>query len=114
MRILLAVVFLFAAQASVASDISIKSCEKYGRDASFSKALDVISTNFKHNSRDELCALPHLFDVYMTNTMIFNLERQKDEPHVWVTLHYAEHSCQYFVKNEDWTVTKKNCYNTTF
>lgn len=114
MRFLLALSILLGTHFAMASEISQKSCEKYGREASYAKALDVISTAFKQISRDELCSMPHLFDVHITNTSFFNIERQKDEPHVWVTLHYAEHSCQYFVRNEDWAVTRKNCYNTVY
>lgn len=115
MRILLAAILALStlvSTASFASEFSEKSCEKYGRKASYAKALDVISNNMKHSSRSELCSLPHLFDVYITDRDFYNIETQEQEPHVWVTLHYAEHSCQYFVRNSDWVVTRKNCYNT--
>ena len=113
MRILLAVAITFAASLSMASEFSQKSCEQYSRNASYSKALDVVSSNM-NSSRSELCSLERLMDVYVTNRVFFNMETQKDEPHVWVTLHYAEHSCQYFVREADSVVTRKNCYNTVY
>lgn len=113
MRILLALILL-ASTSAFASEISKKSCENYSRNSAYAKALDVISTNMKHSSRSELCSLPHLFDVYITDRSFYNIEEQREDPHVWVTLHYSEHSCQYFVRNSDWVVTRKNCYNTIY
>lgn len=43
---------------------------------------------------------------------IFLNEKQGPEPHFWVTLHYNEYSCQYFVRKIDQVVTRKTCYNT--
>lgn len=113
MRILLALLIALSSTAALASEFSEKSCSNYEKNTNYTKALEVISSNMK-STKSELCSLPHLFDVHITDRMFFNLETQKDEPHVWVTLHYAEHSCQYFVRNADWVVTRKNCYNTTY
>lgn len=101
---------LFAPPA-FASEFSAKSCERYMQNATYAQAIETLSENMRY-SVEELCTLERLMDIHITNTNIFNIEKQKDEPHVWITLHYAEHSCQYFIKNEDQTTTKKNCYNT--
>lgn len=116
MQFLLAALLVISTSAisitSEASEFSQRSCEQYQRNSEYSKALDTIASRMKYTSRSELCSLPHLFDVHITNSLIYNMEKGVDEAHVWITLHYAEHSCQYFVKIEDQSVTKKNCYNT--
>ncbi len=111
MRILLAVLLL-ASTHSFASEFSERSCENYSKDDKYRKALDVVAAMVTNSDRNELCSLPHLMDVHVTSSNIFNLETRREEPHSWVTLHYSEHSCQYFVRDQDLVVTKKNCYNT--
>lgn len=112
MRTLIAsVLFVCVTLPAFASEFSAKSCERYLQNATYAAAIETLAGNMRY-SVEELCTLDRLMDIHITNTQIFNIEKQKDEPHVWITLHYAEHSCQYFIKNEDQTTTKKNCYNT--
>lgn len=109
--VLLATALMTLAAGTVqASPFSEQSCAKYSKNIDFTKALTVVATNMK-SSVNELCGLERLMDVYIVNRNFYT-EQGEPIPHVWVTLHYAEHSCQYFVRNADWVVTQKNCYNT--
>jgi hypothetical protein len=111
MRILLALLFVASTQ-SFASEFSERSCELYSKNEKYAKALDVVAEMVTNSSRSELCSLAHLLDVHVAEKNIFNKENEKTENHVWVTLHYNEYSCQYFVRDTDFVVTQKNCYNT--
>lgn len=107
--VLFAVTF-FSLNMIQASQFSEASCEKYYANETFAKALNVVAANMKSTSQ-ELCSLERLFDVYIVNHTVIT-PKGEEIPHVWLTLHYAEHSCQYFVRNADLVVTAKNCYNT--
>lgn len=85
-------------------------CSKYEGNEAYLRAVSVVAKAMQY-SPAELCSLPRLADIHVTRRNILN-ERQEVIPHVWVTLHYNEYSCQYFVRESDSVVTSKNCYNT--
>lgn len=87
-------------------------CDKYRNNALSTYAIKVVAANLKYGF-EELCNHPRLADIYVDRR---NLPHPQDPmrsvPHVWVTLHYFEYSCQYFMREADGVVTRKNCYNT--
>lgn len=87
-------------------------CDKYANNAPYVKALNIVATNLQY-TLDGMCNLSRLSDIYVDRR---NWPSAKDpmkmEMHIWVTLHYNEYSCQYFVRESDGVVTRKNCYNT--
>lgn len=85
-------------------------CARYTQNARYSEAIQIIAKAMQY-STEGLCNLPHLADVYVTDRTFYN-EKNEAEPHIWVTLHYNEYSCQYFLREADKVVTRKNCYNT--
>lgn len=86
-------------------------CEKYSNQKNYIKAIQVVASYAKY-SPVELCELSRLADIYVVDTNIYNPETRQDEDHIWVTLHYNAYSCQYFVRNSDFNITKKDCYDT--
>ena len=106
MKLLGSLLVLFTISSASAADF----CARYSKNALFMSSVEVVAKNMKY-SLDELCNYPALYDIYVEPTGLPN-EKGQLIPHTWVTLHYAEHSCQYFVRDEDKVVTKKNCYNT--
>ncbi|MBX2996734.1 MAG: hypothetical protein KF681_18090 [Bdellovibrionaceae bacterium] len=86
-------------------------CEKYTPNATYIQALQVVAGNMQYGF-DELCQLPRLADIYVTKRVFVDPPKNEPVPHVWVTLHYNEYSCQYFVREADMKVTRSNCYNT--
>lgn len=106
MKLLASLLVLFTMSAANAADF----CNRYNKHPLFINSVGVVAKNMNY-TLEQLCNLPALSDIYVEATQIPNLEG-KSIPHTWVTLHYAEHSCQYFVREEDMVVTKKNCYNT--
>ena len=109
MRILILVLALWGFQSHARTPLEV-SCEANLAKADFGPALEVVAKAMGYTT-DELCALPHLFDIYIERRTLYNAKNEA-EPHVWVTLHYNEYSCQYFVRDADHVVTRKNCYNT--
>ena len=105
MKLLLASL-LFLSLGAQASNL----CQKLETSPAFLQALNVVATNMQY-SMDEICSSERILDLQIQHTSITNKEGQT-QPHVWVTLHYNEYSCQYFVRDEDLLVTRKNCYNT--
>lgn len=105
MKLLLASL-LFLSLGAQASNL----CQKLDSQPAFMKALDVVATNMQY-SMEEICASERILDIQITKTNLVSKQGQI-EPHVFVTLHYNEYSCQYFVRDEDLIVTRKNCYNT--
>lgn len=86
-------------------------CTKYSSKESYLKAIQVVASYMKY-SPQELCELPRLADIYVVDTNFYNPETRQDEDHIWITLHYSSYSCQYFVRNADFNITKKDCYDT--
>jgi hypothetical protein len=111
MKILCALSMFFALPA-LASNFTVEGnkCERYVGNARYSEAIDLIAKAMKY-STEELCTLPRLADVYVVDRVFYN-EKNEAEPHIWLTLHYNEYSCQYFLREADKVVTRKNCYNT--
>lgn len=105
-----AVLALVAFNSAQASEFSVRSCARYVQNETYAKALNTVATNMKYTT-EQMCAQDYLSDVYLVNHIVYTTDG-KEIPHVWVTLHYPEHSCQYFVRNADLVVTAKNCYNT--
>lgn len=95
---------------SVSSLHAADFCQKYDKHPLFINSVEVVAKNMK-SSLEELCSNPSIYDIYVTSTDVVSVTGESI-PHTWVTLHYAEHSCQYFVREVDLVVTKKNCYNT--
>lgn len=85
-------------------------CAKYSNNEKYVRAISVVARNMGYGPK-ELCALPRLADIHVTGRTLVN-ENQELVPHIWVTLHYSEHSCQYFLREADFVTTQKNCYNT--
>lgn len=88
-------------------------CARYTTSAeskAYLTALSVVAKNLQY-TEDQMCTLPTLSDIHLAKRNFVNAQ-QEIESHVWVTLHYSEYSCQYFVRESDWVVTRKNCYNT--
>lgn len=85
-------------------------CERYASKPVFVKAIETVANHMNY-SLEELCTLPRNMDIHVTTTKLYN-EKQEPIPHVWVSVHYDEYSCQYFVNEADFVVTKSNCYNT--
>lgn len=102
---LLSLCLLFSAPA-----FATDHCARYDANEKYAHALSVLAKSMGY-ARPELCTLPRLADIYVTTTTLVN-ERNESIPHVWVTLHYDEYSCQYYVREADFVTTKKNCYNT--
>ncbi len=75
-------------------------------------ALEVVAKAMKYTV-DELCSHPRVMDFYFADRIFYRVENNNEpEPHTWVTIHYNEYSCQYFVRDLDLVITSKNCYNT--
>ena len=85
-------------------------CQRYMKNQLEVDAIRTIASNLQY-STEELCSPNRILDVQVTHTQLFD-ENQQPIPHTWVTLHYNEYSCQYFVRDADKVVTQKNCYNT--
>lgn len=85
-------------------------CESYRSKPLYVQALKTIAGNLQY-SPEQLCSLGRILAVEVKHTNLID-ENQRPIPHTWVTLHYNEYSCQYFVRDADQVVTKKNCYNT--
>lgn len=86
-------------------------CAKYNENAEYTKAIEIVAAKLKY-STEELCTLGRLADIYVDTKNIYNAQIDEVERHIWVTLHYYEYSCQYFVRAKDGVTTAQNCYNT--
>lgn len=106
MRALLATAVLFFVSLSASADL----CAPYATRESDQKAISLVARHMRL-SVDELCAHPRVLDIQVTERVFYN-PQQQPEPHFWVTLHYNEYSCQYFIRKEDLVMTRSNCYNT--
>lgn len=100
-------VFFSAGPARAAYDF----CARYENNRSYSHAIEVVAKNLDY-TKSELCGLSRLLDIHVTTTGVLDNTTQEIESHFWVTLHYGEYSCQYFVREADSLITKKNCYST--
>lgn len=98
---------MLGAQASAATGF----CAKYAGNAEYLRAIEIVAHKMKYTTT-ELCELGRLADIFVDTRGIYNSEIDEVERHIWVTLHYNEYSCQYFVRAKDGVVTKQNCYNT--
>ncbi|RYZ64064.1 MAG: hypothetical protein EOP05_22605 [Proteobacteria bacterium] len=85
-------------------------CERYMNNALEVAAIQTVSRNMQYTP-ETLCSLERILDVQIVHTNLLD-ENQRPIPHTWLTLHYNEYSCQYYVRDADKVVTKKNCYNT--
>lgn len=85
-------------------------CEAYLSKPLYVSALKTVARNMLYTP-EQLCSLERIMAVEVQHTNLLD-ENQRPIPHTWVTLHYNEYSCQYFVRDADKVVTKKNCYNT--
>jgi hypothetical protein len=104
--LLLGLILLTASPALALAD----HCSPYAKHPRYQEAIALIAGKMGYEPK-ELCGLDRLAAIYVTDRVFFNKENQP-EPHIWVTLHYMEYSCQYFVREADSVVTRKNCYNT--
>lgn len=96
-----------AAQAGAATGF----CEKYSQNQEYTKALEIVAAKLQYTT-EEMCSLPRLADIFVDTKNIYNAQIDEVERHIWVTLHYAEYSCQYFVRAKDGVTTAQNCYST--
>lgn len=85
-------------------------CRDYEHNPSYRASLALVAKNLRYGY-EEMCNLPRLAAIHVTERNFLNPEN-RIEAHDWVTLHYEEYSCQYFVRKSDRLVTAKNCYNT--
>lgn len=86
-------------------------CSRYADNAEYLRAIEIVAEKMMYTST-ELCELGRLADIHVDTRGIYNADTDQVERHIWVTLHYNEYSCQYFVRAEDGVITRKNCYNT--
>lgn len=86
-------------------------CERYEKNETYLNAIRTVAQRMQYKPL-ELCTLSTLSDIYIESTSLIDDQTAESQPHTWVTLHYSEYSCQYFVKNSDQSVTKSNCYGT--
>lgn len=109
MKLLMGLVLFFTfALSANAADVCADSI-RHERDQ---VALKIVATAMKYEV-EELCNHPRVMDIYFTDRIFYRPENNNEpEPHVWMTIHYNEYSCQYFVRDIDLVVTQKNCYNT--
>jgi hypothetical protein len=112
MKFLCALSLLFASLPAMAEGFVVEGnkCARYENNGRYREAIQIVAKAMKY-SEQELCHLPRLADVYVVDRVFYN-ERNEAEPHIWLTLHYNEYSCQYFLREADKIVTRKNCYNT--
>lgn len=85
-------------------------CAPYAGNEKYTRALSTIAKAMAY-APEELCSLPRLSAIHVTGR-IFHDEQGNPIPHVWITLHYGEYSCQYFVREADFVTTRKECYST--
>jgi hypothetical protein len=85
-------------------------CQRYMNNQLDVDAIRTVARNLQYTT-EQLCSPSRILDVQVTHTQLPD-ENQRPIPHTWLTLHYNEYSCQYFVRDSDKVVTKKNCYNT--
>lgn len=84
-------------------------CENYLTNPLNRAALQTVAQNLQY-APEQLCSLERILAIEVQHTNLID-EAQRAIPHTWVTLHYGEYSCQYFVRDADKVVTKKNCYS---
>ncbi len=106
-NILLAGMVLFTAHTSLAQT---DFCTQYAAQPSYLAAIDQLATAMQYSYKG-LCTLSTLADVQIIPTVLRD-ENFQPVNHLWVTLHYETYSCQYFIRDTDGVVTRKNCYNT--
>ena len=85
-------------------------CEKYQHLPKRIEAISTVATQLKYSMND-LCNLERIADIYVDDTVKYD-ERGDEVEIDWVTLHYSEYSCQYFVRKDNRAIFAKNCYNT--
>ena len=103
----LALVLALGSFAAFAQD---NGCNRYANRSTYQTAINTVAQHMDYTGED-LCSSPRILEIYVVNTQVDN-ERHEPIPHIWVTLHYNEYSCQYFVREADYVITKSNCYNT--
>ena len=109
MRFFKVLALLLTLPASAIADDYCTSSVRHERDQ---VALEVVATAMKYTV-EELCQHPRVMAIHFTDRIFYNPQNNNEpEPHVWMTVHYNEYSCQYFVRDLDLVVTRKNCYNT--
>ncbi|HVK62412.1 MAG TPA: hypothetical protein VM432_12715 [Bdellovibrionales bacterium] len=106
----LALIVLFSAFGSIAN-ANLGFCAKYAESPRFMKAIETVATRSQYTMA-ELCQLGRLSDIFVESFMYTDRQTGERIPHSWVTLHYAEYSCQYLVRDSDQSYTKANCYGT--
>lgn len=84
-------------------------CEKYADKPLFVQAIKTVAHEMNYTP-EELCSLERAGDIYVTHTSLTD-ERGDLIPHTWLTIHYYEYSCQYFMRDSDRVITKSNCYS---
>lgn len=102
--------FLIWMMFSISAYSQENGCARYEGNSAFMKSLATVAQNMNY-SLEELCSHPRILDIHVTNTRL-NHDGQWAIPHFWISLHYNEYSCQYYVREDDFIVTRKNCYNT--
>lgn len=110
MKILCAFTFALFPFTASAFSVDGDKCARYQGNSRYEEAIAIVAKAMKYSTQ-ELCTLPRLADFFIEDRNFVN-EKQEIEPHIWLTLHYNEYSCQYFLREADKVVTRKNCYNT--
>lgn len=85
-------------------------CAKFAGNPVALQTIEQVANRMQY-SFQQLCTLPRLMDIFMDRKIFIN-PQQQPEPHLWLTLHYNEYSCQYFIREADRVLTRSNCYNT--
>ena len=105
------------AAATLASVISMtspalaygKHCAKYADKPLYVQAIETVAQEMNYTP-EQLCNLERAGDIYITHTSLTD-EKGDLIPHTWLTVHYYEYSCQYFMRDSDRVITKSNCYS---
>lgn len=106
-NILLAVTAFLSANAAIAQT---NFCTQHSSKSSYLNAISAVAIAMNY-TYEELCSLSTLSDIQIEQTVLLNQENEY-ENHSWITLHYETYSCQYFVRDQDQFISRKNCYNT--
>ena len=85
-------------------------CEKYQQLPKRIEAIATVAAQLKYSMND-ICNLERIADIYVTDKSQYDENGDVVELD-WVTLHYNEYSCQYFIRKDNRQMFAKNCYNT--
>ena len=100
MRALLLSVFLLS---SVSFAQTQNHCAKFEGKGKIEELIKKLSKKLFY-SYEEFCAHPRILDIYNEQRLVYHSEDDSYHPYEFITLHYAEQSCeyQYSLDHERW------------